>query len=317
MRLEMSNTNPIGFLPTASHVLGRELGRPVFNNDYRCRHPRGLYAISTTTIASRFRRLLNEYFRIEPMMLQCEDDAPKVETETLLEHLDALLDSLMEHHDDCISVLRCFFPVGADYKKNPAVRAFQREVESYRNFIGHRVNHIKHGQGRLRPLFVSDDSRWFAGYFFEGVGVGGGIGPDPEIHRTQEAYSLGRDLRFHLYHVYATGAALATAVQKLGEPSAPLPESNVESSAAWRDLVKDVSRLPKPLFPGESRLDWPEIIYGEHEDLTWADLQISAVSLAPPPEIEPPCRVSAAYQSDGCPNQSFRLPFWHARDRKA
>ena len=64
-------------------------------------------------------------------------------------------------------------------------------------------------------MTVQLETSSFAGYFVTVGLLGGGIGPDPDIHPRITAFSFNRDLRFHLCHFLLTSAHLAQAVEGL------------------------------------------------------------------------------------------------------
>jgi hypothetical protein len=218
-----------------------------------------IYNTSVAAIAHRLAmatRVLDLVSRSEPEA----PDASRSAKEELLESYESLLHSLMHHMEDCLGVLKGFTTDDAAFSKHSAIKEYGKRVREYRSHIGLVVNRIKHQQGRLRLMNVRLGHLRFAGYFVERGLPGGGVGPDPDIHRGGiTAFSFNRDLKYHLCHVMLTSEALAAAVSRLtrASPSAvPATGQPLGSGLAYvMDLAEtffpDEYEKPRPLLRSE------------------------------------------------------------------
>jgi hypothetical protein len=159
------------------------------------RHPLGIYNMSITKIAHACSRVMEALPHVE--IASARTPEAKEGDARLIDAYEALLHALMHHMDDCQSILRCLAST-ENYRKEPAVKEFEKAVCEYRDFIGILVNRVKHEQGRIRPITVRLDMFRFGGYFVESGLATGGVGPDRKIHRDGEAFSFNRDLRYHM-----------------------------------------------------------------------------------------------------------------------
>jgi hypothetical protein len=221
------------------------------------------------------------------------DDAERLGA--VLEAYDGLLDSLVEHLEDNMRVLLCFFPSLADRAANPAVRRYQATVEVYRDSVGRIVNLIKHSQGRLRFVMGESDGDRALGYYVEGVVSPGVIGPSPIVHSNGRAsFSFNRDLRFHLASVVGVSQALAQAVQQI-HPDTFAGDGRDTGPGALLNPVRLVSRLPVIVFPTEGTLPWP---YVGLDGAGRGVIEFPSTQ-GGPMALRRPVTVSASFPSDG------------------
>ena len=160
----------------------------------------------------------------------------------------------MEHMDDCINILRGFTVNSRDFDKSHCVKVYRQAVDQYRSHIGKVVGRLKHQQGRLTLLTVQLETSSFAGYFVTVGLLGGGIGPDPDIHPHITAFSFNRDLRFHLCHFFFISAHLAQAVEGL-TGTGSIEVGPVKGGLT--DEIMGVMALPETYFPDEYRKKRP------------------------------------------------------------
>ena len=95
-------------LVAASVLRALPAGVPLHHGLHRLRHPLGVYNTSILKLVERFERvlaILREVQRLTRSKASLGES-----TAHLPEALDALLDALMEHMEDALSVLSCFFP---------------------------------------------------------------------------------------------------------------------------------------------------------------------------------------------------------------
>ena len=206
------------------------------------RHPLGIYNTSVARVAERFSRVTKVL------------STARQRGNELLDLQESLLKGLMEHMDDCVNILRGFTVDSRDFDKNRHVRVYRRAVDEYRAHIGKVVGRLKHQQGRLTLMTVQLETSSFAGYFVTVGLLGGGIGPDPDIHPHITAFSFNWDLRFHLCHFLLTSAHLAQAVEGLSGVG-PIEVDPVKGELT--DSMTSVMALRETYFPDEYRKKRP------------------------------------------------------------
>jgi hypothetical protein len=305
-----------GFLPEACDLLMRIEPSHSYHVQHHARPPSGSYSISLGQVHKRFRAVLQELRQLHAKEESQEGRLAKLNLGPLIEGTDGLLDSLLEHLDDCLGVLRLFFEPGVDFDKrfakSLAVRSYRKAIDPYRNYVGHRVNHLKHAQGRLRPVAVFDGTTTLLGYFFEGVRSGGVIGPHEGLHRQNDVDSYAYTMRFHLYHVYSVGRELAHAVSDLAPIGATGIDTDAEFSQKFAWLVKEVAGLPRTLFPGEDKFDWPEVTFQSNRGVEAVELRLVSAASAGIKVIPSGSHVHAVFESDGI-SKTYHLPLWRSR----
>ena len=105
--IERSSTQLGGVAPAALAILSSKLGSSLYNSHYGLRHPFGIYTVSLEKILGSFEELLkvlerstNHDLTSKKLDVGWDDD--------LLLGLERLLYSIMEHFDDCESIIKCF-----------------------------------------------------------------------------------------------------------------------------------------------------------------------------------------------------------------
>lgn len=288
-------------------------GYQLHHLDHNMRHPLGIYNTSIQTVCDRLRRTIGivEDTTSLARFRNREDGGWE---EQLIECEDAFLDALMEHMDDCLSVLLCFFPDKDARDRNQFVRQHRAQISDYRNRIGKLVNHIKHKQGRLRIVVIASSEHEAAGYYVEGVDANGTLGPDPKIHAGgNSAFSFHRDMRYHLANLFLISECLAQAVLGIIGSQAQSPISPIDGEGQLTETVASVSRLPATVFPGEETEPWPVVCLtpatteGERKFI----IELPATSERPT-ELQRPLRIMASFRGDGV-SRTFRPPYFEAR----
>ncbi len=209
-------------LPEAVAGLGATYLHPFHYEAHRVRHPLGVYNVSLSRVLGRFETVIHQYAEIvKTRPFASKNDCASGPPQWLREFLKAyeqLLYALAEHVEDCHTILETCLPPGA-LKKHPARNAYLDATEEYRDRIGRLVNHIKHQHGRLRLVVIWDEESCAFGYFVDGVGPDGSLGPAYEVHPDGHTpFYIGLDLRFHLAHLYILAHHLSRAVEQiLGE----------------------------------------------------------------------------------------------------
>jgi hypothetical protein len=232
---------------------------PLFHRKYRRRHPLGLYNESVSQILQRFEKAL------QALNALCVDPVSERTVHlvvSLVEAYDALLDALMEHLDDCLRLLQCFFDDHDDYLSHPSVKAYRRRVDDYRRHMGALVNSIKHEQGRLRLFAMTGADDAIYGYFAEAPSDDGSLGPNANVHGNRDtAFSFSRDMRYHVSQLFAVSLALCDSISSLATVEIPMSGWTAQACdyMRLRDLVGLVSALPDRVFPDEETQAWPEV----------------------------------------------------------
>jgi len=249
MHLQLPTDDANNFTLPATRVLEQiPPGHTSRHDSLGLRHPLGLYNSSVATLSQRLTRAT----RLLALVINPEAasaDVVQADKEDLLDAYEALLHALMHHMEDCVGVMKGFTRDDAAFAKENAVKKYGQAVRQYRSHMGKVVNRIKHAQGRLRLLTVRLGPSQFGGYFVDRGLPGGGVGPDPDIHKGGlTAFSFNRDLRYHVCQIVFTSEELAVAIERLtgvsrnGAPPARQPLGSA---------VADVASLPETYFPDE------------------------------------------------------------------
>jgi hypothetical protein len=259
--------------------------------------------LSFGSLIRRFLDVLDEFDRIvAEQKFRTEAEWDRV----LLDRMDALLDALMEHMDDCMSVLKTLFPATDErWTNNHHIKRYRKETNSYRDHIGLVVNKIKHEQARLRTLIMFTDSWVAPGYFIEGVYPDGSVGPHPVIHPGTTAFSFARDLRFHFRAVYAVSHELAKAVSAMtGAADQPVNIIVPEPPEVVR-LLERMTTLPLRFFPQEVTMKCPWVHYSNGR------LEIGSIEPAVAAGVVGTghCQISCKHEGDGV-TRSFKMPYY-------
>ncbi|MFM0395220.1 hypothetical protein [Paraburkholderia phytofirmans] len=271
-----------------------------FHARLRLRPPIGVYNLSLATVIGHFDRCIDEIGELPPMNDRSTQASAK--RNEFLATLDGLLDALMEHIDDCNSVLKCFFKDEKSTEYKEIYNAFKSEIRPYRDRVGKIVNKIKHEQGRLRLVHSDSVLGTSFGYYVEGVDLNGVIGPDPDIHhpRGETAYSLGRDFRLHVNGIFFVAARLAHAIYRATGKGVvtSLPEN-----ASLANLVKRVGDIPPIFFPDEISQPFPTVKITD--TICRVSVGFGNFEKAKSP---PGAKISVSFVGDGV-SRSFRIPY--------
>ena len=117
------------------------------------------------------------------------------------------------------------------------------------------ANKLKHNQARLRGVGIYPGDGVYLGYFLEEPDKDGTLGPSPEIHPDQGAFSFARDLKWRFFLVYSLAEKLVRAVERalagLHQFSIKPGISSQAQNVAWDHLAIAVGNIPFALFPKE------------------------------------------------------------------
>src|SRR5579862_1803056 len=232
---------------------------PLFHDKHGSRHPVAIYNTSLSSVGRRLLRMVEHLSDRKGMLSHLATNSPQWSTE-LIERHDALLDALMEHTEDCDNILVSFFESAEVCKKHPLVRTYSIAIKKYRKHIGHIVNEIKHKQGRIRLVFLSESSAVCPGYFIEGLDHKGIVGPSPWIHKEgATAFSFNRDLRYHVCNVLEMSRHLATCVWALSGGKQEVSMEAARKKDEFTRAIEQLALFPVDVFPDETTKAWPEL----------------------------------------------------------
>ncbi len=250
--------------PLALNYLAAVPEQHVFFRQQQLRHPVSIYNFSLDKLAKAFFAVLDDYAR-DTVRLSAEPTGG-FELKSLLEAQEHLLRCLQEHLDDCYLILKTLIdPATAKGKsvfadqyikesRLPGAKAFMESTADYK--LSLRIaNKLKHNQGRLRGFGIYPGDSVRLGYFLEEPDAAGVIGPSPEIHPDQGAFSFARDLKWRFFLVYSLSENLVKAVERalMGlhqfrlERAAPTQKEGDD----WNRLVTMVSKIERAIFPKE------------------------------------------------------------------
>lgn len=295
-------------LPKAALVLQDVRGVPTFESAHGLRHPTGAYNLSLNALANR---LIITHEQLEnyttELIYQRSTAGVEPSAQKLLEAIDHLLDALMEHFDVCQGILRCFFALEDKKRFDKVHSAFKSAIAPYRNHIGTIVNYIKHNQGALRFVHFRWGEVRSIGYYIEGPLEDNSLGPAKHIHPEAGAFSLNRDLTYHLCSVFAVGAQLANALHSVDRRLTPMPSTPVKNAdnkeSDWLKAVRLTSKLPNIFFPDEVKKPIPRIYFSNSKCFIEYP-STRRVVLSP----SGPYHIDASFGGDGF-TKTFRFPY--------
>ncbi len=306
--IERSSNQHGGVAPTALVTLSRKFQSQLYNKEYGLRHPFGIYTVSLAKLLDSFEYLLtvieksaSHDLTSRTLDVGWDDD--------LLSGLERLLYSIMEHFDDCESILKCFLPPGSKHGQVAEVISYTKAIDSYRTHIGKVVNHIKHKQGRLRSIALYDGNDPHLGYFVEGPSEDESLGPAPLIHSDgNTAFSYARDLRLHMHGFYYISDRLSEATASLGELDDKVSEFDLSTDDRFRALVSEIQDFKMVVFPDELNKNFPSItIETDNAGVSTlrASLKRNPRGLQTVPSL---FRIIIFYETDGV-TRAFRMPY--------
>jgi len=305
MRIEFRESRPSSFLPTAYSYLRHAL--PDTTDSSGQRSALGIYNVS-------LHRLIHA-MSVALVRLGEQIDENRIPTggdglrwmSPVIEAWGELLHAANAHVDDVKQIVVRALGVSSPWK-TPEGRKFKSSIREYRDHISRIVNHIKHGQGRLRAFAFYSPTTCYPGYYIEGVHSGGAIGPEPSIHRQGKgAFSFARDCRLHLVWLYGLSEALANVLAAIGVPESNAP-SVLADSSKFISLAETVKRVPPYVFPDERTKPVPKVeIVNQDNDRRLLLSYVDDASAKPIPTSRK-LRIATVWQGDGV-SRSFVLPY--------
>lgn len=277
-----------------------------YNSNYKLRHPFAIYNISMNAVLANFKNLLRalESYRNDQSARELSD---KEINRNLIISTDQYLDSIMEHCDDCLSIIKSFFPSEEDKKYKKACRNFNQSIRTFRDHIAKQVNHIKHSQARIRLIVFYNETVSVPGYYIEGIHTNGTVGPHPDIHPGgNSAFSYYREIRYALCGLLFISDLLADTLNKfLPENVAPVEKFEVNSDKdTLAEVFKDIAIMPFVFFPDEYNKAIPSIRLTDNQRIIRYPSQI-----AKPQKLPANMKITTEFQGDGV-SKSFKMPYF-------
>lgn len=261
MRIIQKEIDKITAAPKALMVLQNIGEVPTYHETYSVRPPLASYNVSLSQVVQRILVTL-EVLEQTQNIRDFDGPGNKDWEIPLIEATDHMLDSLIEHIDDCGGILRSFFPSKNDSNYKKLLKEFKSAVAPYRDHIGKVVNYMKHNQGRIRSISFSWPGGSSLGYYVEGPTKGGGLGPVSIIHANEStAFSYNRDIPYHLCNLYAVSANLATILHSVDKRLVPGKKQTVsiDKPTALAQALETAASLPMIFFEDEVRKGVPKI----------------------------------------------------------
>lgn len=311
VRVTCTDADQFGLAPPALGFLQGEFDCELYHTAYQRRHPGGIYSISIQRVFGRLVELLDLVEKLDTSPPVGEPDVPPFSPE-LLRRLDAFLYAVMEHFDDCESIIECFIDPGDKKAAGKAKKKFWKgRPQKYRDHVGMIVNAIKHHQNRSNCMLLYTDQASLLCYFVEGVDEKGDVGPNKDIHPPgREYFSFFWDIRFHLLNLYFLSDDLLQYVRQLGEPISEHRAMDAIVPTLVESCIRRVCALPMVFANLERQRHVPEISIQQKRNQL-----VCTLRYRPPKE----CRrvkfhprdtdIIATYSSDGTLGQSYRFPF--------
>lgn len=307
MIIQKNSKEGSGISPDALAILSSEFTQTLHHLKYGFKHPLALYNVLFAEILDNFQSVLdtvNSVMLNKPFLNVQSTDWE----EALTESEKKLLYSLMEHLDDCDHILQSFFSPSIQFAKHPSVKRFKKATSQYRDHLGRLVNYIKHSQGRLRAIVLSNDQFGIPGYFAEGPDKTGSLGPALHIHAGgNTTFSFTRDLRFHLYGLYMVSKHLGDTIDELVSNNRMKKVDQARDESKLVQMIDGISHLPLKFFPNENALHIPSISLIRAQDNT-VELTISYPDSQIKVEHFSFDQISLAYRTDGV-TRAYRLPY--------
>jgi hypothetical protein len=261
MKITRSLSTDGTFEPAAVNFLGQIPESALFYVSQQLRHPESIYALSLTKVSETFSKVTEGYLTKTQNI--CADRTKTLEMSELLKDQESFLRALQEHLDDCWLILKTLVDPATATKttlfadkyvvdnKLPGSRTFRDAIADYKATL-RIANKLKHQQGRLRGVSIQSNSGPVLGYFLEGPDAQGIIGPSPEIHPDQGAFSFARDLTWHLFNVYACSEKLVSAIRSvLNAKGLSLQRKVVSNNKNLERTTLLAAAVPPTCFPKE------------------------------------------------------------------
>ena len=191
----------------AETYLSRLKPNTSFHEVLDCRHPLGIYNVSTARILKKITKCCNhleEFLVVAPSVLQLAGNESK--QDEVIDYIELCLYAAAEHVDDSFkSLARCFFKDDFSAARSRHIRKLKSNMKPIRDRISGFTNAIKHSQSRIRicsrDFEQADGSVCLHGFFVEKF-HNGAISPSPIFHSHERLISVTSFLWNVLYHIF-------------------------------------------------------------------------------------------------------------------
>lgn len=250
------------FRPEAVNFLCQIPDPVLFHLQHELRHPESLYEFSLDKVARAFIRVAEAYLSKTAELRDQRSGA--FEIDELLHYQGEFLHAAREHLDDCYLILKTLIDPATARKasryaeefvlenKLPGAVSFHQSMEGYKDAF-RILNKLKHQQGWLRGVSVWTEAGAHLGYFLEEPDSNGCLGPSPEIHPDQGAFSFARDLPWHMFNIYRVSNRLVDAVRRAlsSVHGVEIRPRLVSESDLWRKVADLAEKIPARVFAKE------------------------------------------------------------------
>jgi hypothetical protein len=114
IRQRTLDVTTFGIEPAVVGVLSKSRQHPTHHNEYGFRPPAGIYNVSLGEIVGRANEVVEEVTRV----VQHRPFDPQSFEDSLPDKQLLLLHAVMQHMDDCMNLLKCYFPAEIPFEKN-------------------------------------------------------------------------------------------------------------------------------------------------------------------------------------------------------
>ncbi|MGO8759248.1 MAG: hypothetical protein ACLQG3_14100 [Terracidiphilus sp.] len=256
-----SHLNDGSYAPCALNFLEQVPDAALFNKPHKLRHPSSIYRLSLDKIADAFCRVTDEYLaKTEENQLH---SSALLQMNQLLTDQAAFLHCIQEHLDELWMILKTLVDPASVKKstefndryviesKLPGAKSFQRAIAECKNNL-RIANKLKHQQCYLRGVAIWSQTGVHLGYCLEEPDDHGQLGPSPDIHPDQGAFSFARDLTWRLAQVYLCSEDLVkTIAGVLMSRGFALKGLVNHGNDKWDKMIPLACRIPPAIFPKE------------------------------------------------------------------
>lgn len=258
MRLEIKHPidKPFG-VPASDYLEATKLNVSAIP-EKGLRHPLGMYNVSLASVISSAFELLDDLDKAGQLVGKSASDRV-LAVPTLANTTKQFLLSNAEHVDACEKVVSAYLPSKDKPRLKKAKEVLRGNLGWYEKHVMAQANHIKHRHAQVRNLCLYTNALAVPGYFIEGAIGPEAVGPDPQIHTGNTAFSYARELRVFVCGLIYVSRSLHSVLQTyVGR--APLAEP--KETPRLRDLVVRISRFSSVMFPDEYGRTYPVVECG-------------------------------------------------------
>jgi len=316
MQIQRSSKTTIS--PRGLEELINRMSWTFYNIPRNLRQPVEIYNLSLSMLWESFEEVLDE---LDKALVAAEfrQNPPTAWGHSLIRRQEYLLYRMMQHFDDCRSILTCFFPQKKtkpdsdrdDILKQPVLQPTIGAIKPYRDHIANIVNHMKHNQGMLRGVVAFNDNVVVLGYFVEYVDQNEALTPHPNVHKLfnkrNTAFSFYRDLRYIFWIIYDVSEHLADAIIKISSPT-PNVFSDTPVDENVISIARRIEALPRTLFEDELHADFPYVGVEETKGIVALTLEYPS-SRTILPALSGNFKVLANWSGDGV-TRKFAPPYF-------